>query len=99
MVFIEIFILDSKDYEKGATQYAGSERSEIDVSKGGYSIADDEDYSKDNSNSLDQSSSIVVQRLDQDLTDNQPEIRGTFRFSYSYIKMLYILISQAQMEM
>ena len=80
MVFIEIFILDSKDYEKGATQYAGSERSEIDVSKGGYSIADDEDYSKDNSNSLDQSSSLLATELDQDLNDNQPEIKGIFRF-------------------
>ena len=87
MMLIEIFIIDSKAYEKGAKQHSGSEiliysdldRSEIDVSKGGYSIADDEDYSKDNSNSLDQSSSLVATELDQDLNDNQPEIKGIFR--------------------
>ena len=80
MVLIEIFISDSKALEKGARQYSGSERSEIDVSKGSHSIADDEDYSKDNSNSLDQSSSLVASELDQDLNDNQPEIKGIFRF-------------------
>ena len=79
IVSIEIFILDSKALDKGANQYTGSERSEIDVSKGGYSIADDEDYSKDNSNSLDQSSSLLATELDQDLNDNQPEIKGIFR--------------------
>ena len=92
MMLIEIFIIDSKAYEKGANQHSGSEiliysdldRSEIDVSKGSYSIADDEDaddedYSKDNSNSLDQSSSLVATELDQDLNDNQPEIKGIFR--------------------
>ena len=79
MMLIEIFILDSKAYENGAKQYSGSERSEIDVSKGSYSIEDDEDYSKDSSNSLDQSSSLVATELDQDLNDNQPEIKGTFR--------------------
>ena len=77
---IEIFILDSKALDKGVNQYTGSERSEIDVSKGIYSIADDEDYSKDNSNSLDQSSSLLATGLDQDLNDNQPEIKGIFRF-------------------
>ena len=79
MMLIEIFILDSKDYEKGAPQYVGFERSEIDVSKGIHSIADDEDYSKDNSNSLDQSSSLVATELDQDHNDNQPEIKRIFR--------------------
>ena len=80
IVSIEIFILDSKALDKEAKQYTGSERSEIDVSKGGYSIADDEDYSKDNSNSLDQSSSLLATELDQDLNDNQPEIKGIFIF-------------------
>ena len=92
MMLIDIFIIDSKAYEKGRKQHSGSEiliysdldRSEIDVSKGSYSIADDEDaddedYSKDNSNSLDQSSSLVATELDQDLNDNQPEIKGIFR--------------------
>ena len=92
MMLIDIFIIDSKAYEKGIKQHPGSEiliysdldRSEIDVSKGSYSIADDEDaddedYSKDNSNSLDQSSSLVATELDQDLNDNQPEIKGIFR--------------------
>ena len=93
MMLIDIFIIDSKAYEKGAKQHSGSEiliysdldRSEIDVSKGSYSTADDEDaddedYSKDNSNSLDQSSSLVATELDQDLNDNQPEIKGIFIF-------------------
>ena len=92
MMLIEIFIIDSNAYEKRAKQHSGSEilsysdidRSDIDVSKGSYSIADDEDaddeeYSKDNSNSLDQSSSLVATELDQDLNDNQPEIKGIFR--------------------
>ena len=78
-VSIETFILDSKALDKGANQYSGSERSEIDVAEGSYSIADDEDYSKDNSNSLDQSSSLLATELDQDLNDNQPEIKGIFR--------------------
>jgi len=80
IVSIEIFILDSNALDKGENQYTGSERSEIVVSKGGYSIADDEEYSKDNSNSLDQSSSLLATELDQDLNDNQPEIKGIFRF-------------------
>ena len=79
-MLFEISLSDSKAIEKEAKQYSGSERSEIDVSKESYSIADDEDYSKDNSNSLDQSSSLVATELDQDLNDNQPEIKGIFRF-------------------